>query len=248
MSDFDREALVAAANAGQKQDSNLGFYSAVAALPIIGITIGAFFMTGAPNQAPGAPYAVAEQAAPAVEPVKVAAQKPQSLGEELLADMETRAGLRAPEEGAPWSASAEMGRYSIASRAIMECKSAGNFEYKILSNFRTKNAEAFDKLQAIKSAEWKAGRSDRMRKVEQANNEMMVGLLTGQTQKKALEMSFEFEEMSRNLELHADQPRIKKTDPAVLALLGGEPDLAKCTKLKIAIQRGSHDIRFENRS
>lgn len=251
MSDFDREALVAAANAGQKQDSNLGFYGAVAALPIIGIAIGAFFMTSAPKQAPAAPYAVAEQAAPETEPTVVAAAQSQSLGEEVLADAQIQAGLRAPEEGAPWSAAAEMGRYSIARRSLMECGRVANFDYSVTRNFTTKNAEAYEKLQAIKSAEWKAGRSDRRRKVQQANNEMMVGLFTGETQMKALEMSFEHQRMMKEMEASRGlpgQPTVRKTDPAVLALLGGEPDLAKCTKLKIDIQRGKHDIAFENRS
>ncbi|MEO1643113.1 MAG: hypothetical protein AAFR74_07230, partial [Pseudomonadota bacterium] len=142
MSNFDREALVAAASAGQKQDSNIGFYGAVAALPIIGIAVGAFFMTSSPKQAP-APYAVAEQTKP--EPVKVAAQNPQSLGEEIVADMEIQAGIRAPEEGAPWSASAEMGRYSVARRTLMACSRVGNFDYSVTRTFTTKNAAAYEK-------------------------------------------------------------------------------------------------------
>lgn len=237
MSDFDREALVAAANAGQAKDSNLGFYAAVVALPIVGIAIGVYFMTSAPKPASAAPYQIAEQADPdgqTATAVKVR-QEPRSLGEDLVADARISVGLRAPDEGAPWSASAEMGRYSIARRAIMECSKVGNFDYSITRNFTTKNAEAFEKLQAIKSAEWKAGRSDRRRKIQQANNEMMVGLFTGETQMKALEMSLEFEKMQRDAELSQGQARVRKTDPQIVALLGGEPDLAKCTKLKIDV-------------
>ncbi|MEO1643131.1 MAG: hypothetical protein AAFR74_07320, partial [Pseudomonadota bacterium] len=107
------------------------------------------------------------------------------------------------------------------------------------------------KLQAIKSAEWKSGRSERRRKVQQANNEMMVGLFTGETQMMALERSFEFQRMAREAEQNKglpSQPKVRKTPPEILTLLGGEPDLAKCTKFRIDVQRGKHDIEFESRS
>ena len=247
MAEFDREALVAATTAEQSNNGNLAFWGAVIALPLIGVAVGAFFMTSG-NQ-PAAPYDIAEQEAPSQNvQVATAEAEPQSLGEEILADAQVQAGMRAPVAGASWSASAEMGRYTIVRRSLMACAKVGSFDVKMHNNFAKKNSEAFEKLQAIKSAEWKAGRSDRRKKMIQANNQMMVGLVTGETQMKALEMSAEFQNMQREMENMSGQPRVRKTDPQVLALLGGEPDLAKCSKLKIEVQRGKHDISFEKRS
>ncbi|MEM1037317.1 MAG: hypothetical protein AAGI14_11215 [Pseudomonadota bacterium] len=238
MSDFDREALVAAANAGQDNDDTVGFWAMVISLPIIGVAIGAYFMTGSSHQSTPAPFEITE---------------PAPSSDVILSDADLKDGvvvsvdydLTIDEQ--PWSASLEMARYQIVMRGISECSLPGKYSYDMMSAFRNKNAESFEKLRAIKTAEWKAGRSERQREFQRANNEMMVGLFTGETQMKAIEQSFEMQRMLQDMEESAGQPTVRKTDPAVLALLGGEPDLAKCSKLKADVQRGRHDIKFEAR-
>lgn len=238
MSDFDREALVAAANAGQDNDNTVGFWALVISLPIIGVAIGAYFMTGSSHQSTPAPFEIS-QPAPSGDIVPIDTD----LEDGVVVSVDYELTI----DDQPWSASTEMARYQIVTRAISECSRPGNFGYELMSAFRNKNAEPFEKLRAIKSAEWKAGRSERRREFQRANNEMMVGLFTGETQMKALEQSFEMQRMLQEMEESAGQPRVRKTDPAVLALLGGEPDLATCSKLKADVQRGRHDIKFEAR-
>ena len=236
MGDFDRDALVAAANANGQTDSQIGFWAVVIALPIIGAAIGGYFLVSEPKATSTVPSVIAS-----IETDDTS--KP--LNEEIVVVAEPQT-----EDVESWSASAELERYSIARRALMECGRVGNFEYEVSSRFTKKNLEAYEKLRAIKSAEIKAGRLERHRQFQQANNEMMVGLLTGETQMKALKQTIEMQRMMAEMDAARQNPhpRVRQIDPDVLAFIGGKPDLAKCTKLKIDVQRGRHDIKFRTPS
>ncbi|MEM7493280.1 MAG: hypothetical protein AAF296_07850 [Pseudomonadota bacterium] len=236
MGDFDRDALVAATNANGQKDNQLGFWAVVVALPIIGAMIGGYLLVSEPK--------AGSVASPVIVSVETDSTS-ESLDGKVLASVEA-----SDEDVESWSASAELERYSIARRALMECGRVGNFDYEVSSRFTNKNAEAYEKLRTIRSAEIKAGRSERHRQAQQANNEMMVGLLTGETQMRALKQSIEMQQMLAEMDAARQnpQPRVRQIDPNVLTLIGGEPDLAKCTKLKIDVQRGRHDITFKTRS
>lgn len=230
MSDFDRDALVAAATAEQGNSGNLMFWGAVIALPLIGLAVGAFFMTSSPAQTSPMDIASVEVSEDEALPQQAAAQPVAKVAQ-------------------AWSADAEMARYNTVRLSMGECGKVMDSEaaFKAQYDFGTRNAERFEKLQAIQSAEWKAGRSDRRKKIQRANNEMVLKAVTGQLQHEVMNDVMEFERQMAMAEASAGQPWVRKTDPAIVAFLGGEPDLAKCSKLQIELQRGEHDIAFAPR-
>lgn len=223
MAGFDRNEMAALTATPKSDNGNLVFWALVIALPLIGLLVG-WFMLG-PSKTP----------APNNKPAIIAAVDP-----------EPETGAEVTEQS-EWSAAAEMSRYSLVSRSLMTCASHmdRNSLSKSSSAFRSRNAEAFDTLREIKAAEWKAGAGDRRDAIRQANNEMMVKMMTGQAQVEALEMMVEFENMQREAELSAGQPRVRKTDPAIVSFLGGEPNLPRCSKLNSEIQRRLHDIKLK---
>lgn len=224
MADFDRNEMAALASGPRSDNGNLVFWALVIALPVIGLLVGWFVL--------GAPKGSAPKGAPAV----IAAVEP---------EVETPIETPAPS---PWSAEGELHKYSVVSRSLMSCMQHmdKNTLFKTQRTYRERNAENHERVRDIKSAEWKAGAGERRDAFRQANNEMMVKMMTGQAQVEALEMMVEFENMQREAELMAGQARVRKTDPAVLDFFGGEPNLPRCSKLNSEIQRRMHDIKLSS--
>jgi len=70
-------------------------------------------------------------------------------------------------------------------------------------------------------------------------------MITGRSQAEALGQFSEMANLMQDMEDMQGQRPARKTDPAVLAFYGGEPNLKVCSKLRAELQRGQHDITFK---
>ena len=229
MADFDREALVAAAEGAQSDKSGMMFWGLVIALPIIGLVAGMTFLSGEPK-AP-APITLSETAAPELETVTVEAAQ------------ETLPAV------AVWSADAEMTRYTTVRSAISACSTVmdSSLIYDSRRKFVDYNAPQFEKLRAIKQAEYKARAGERRAAATRANNKMLLQAVTGQASGEALSRMSEFTNLMQEMEDMSGQPYVHKTAPEVLIFFGGEPTLGLCSKLRSELPRGTHNIKFAAR-
>lgn len=241
MAEFDREALVAAANGGQSEGNNNVFWVLVIALPILGLLAGGVFMT-MPSKNNAVVIAETEPSAD-VQVVEAKATAPSKTPMLDKAKAEAKAMMAN-------SYSDQIDRYSAVSLSFMECsrilpyKTANN----ALSNYRQRNEAKHERLQALRAAEWKAGRADRRKQHQKEVDKMMFQAMTGQLPGEALKRQAEFTQMMAELEQSSNEPYVRKTSPEVLALLGGEPDLKTCSKFNANIQRGAYDLKVEENS
>ena len=226
MADFDREALVAAAEGAQSDKSGMMFWGLVIALPIIGLVAGMTFLSSGPK-AP-APIILSEAAAPELETVTV---------------QETLPAV------AIWSADAEMTRYTTVRSAISACSTVmdSSLIYDSRRKFVDYNAPQFEKLRAIKQAEYKAGAGQRRANLQREHNRMLLKTITGQAQADAMSQFSEMANLMNDMESASGQPYVRTTSPEVLIFFGGEPTLGLCSKLRSELPRGTHNIKFAAR-
>jgi hypothetical protein len=241
MAEFDREALVAAANGGQSKSNNNVFWVLVIALPILGLLAGGVFMT-MPSK--NGSVIIAEDDQPAdIQVAEAQAAEPSATPMLDKARAQTKILMAN-------SYSDQIDRYSAVRMAYSEC--ARILPYKTISNahsnYRQRNEAKFERLQALRAAEWKAGRADRRKQRQKENDKMMFQAMTGQLPGEALKRQAEFTQMMAELERSSSEPYVRTTPPAVLALLGGEPDLKTCSKFNASLQRGTFDLKVEENS
>ena len=160
MAEFDRAALAAAAAGKQTQAGNGLFWGAVIALPVLGLVVGGllFALPGKPKS----PVQLSQTTAPATE------------------QAETQTAETEPEP--VWSPSSEMERYGTVRLAISMCNR--HLDYSSFGNtqraFYDRNESGFEPLQALRSAEWKAGAGEPRRDAQGQSNELMLKVKTRQ--------------------------------------------------------------------
>lgn len=244
MSDFDREALVAAANGGHEEQGGKAFWVMVIALPILGLLAGAVFMT-MPSKS--TPTIIAETPAEAEQP---SVQVAESTGP---AEVKTPVLDKARAEAKKLLANSysdQIDKYQAVNLSFMECSRI--LQYKVISNtqsnYRKRNQDTYKRLIELRSAEWKSKRGERRAEAQRQNDKMMFQAMTGQLPGEALKRQREFHQAMAEAEALANQPKVRKTSPEVLALLGGEPDLRTCSKFNADMQRAKYDLKIEENS
>ncbi|MEM8617177.1 MAG: hypothetical protein AAGF20_09610 [Pseudomonadota bacterium] len=235
MTGFDREALVAAAEETKGGSDNLAFWGLVAALPILGAMVGAYFLM----QKPKSPLPMAAGTVVAETEVDVAAP-------------ENAVKVAAEPAEPAWSSAMELAKYRDTRRAIRYCGTSEIIDYSLVSQsvrmYQQRNEARLDKVNAIKDAEYKAAASDRRADFEKQHREMMFKMMTGQAQMEALKMSMEMEKMRREgFKQTPVAPRPTGTPKEILHFFSGEPDLGKCSMLRADMQRGRYDITLPKR-
>jgi hypothetical protein len=241
MAEFDREALVAAANGGQDKQGGNAFWAIVIALPMLGLLAGGVFLT-MPSKSSN--MIVVEAPTPTETEVVEAADT--SAPKKVETPVLDKAKAEAKRLMAN-SYSDQIDKYQAVNMSLMYCSRV--LQYKVISNtqsnYRKRNKDKYERLIELRSAEWKSKRGERRAEAQREADKMMFQAMTGQLPAEALKRQREFQQGMLEAQALSKQPQVRTTPTEVLALLGGEPDLKTCSKLNANLQRGTFDVKIE---